>query len=286
MIRWLLNDGGVLVAQQKFDRPVVYLDHWAVRKLAADPALGDRFATALKRTGGTWAISLVNLMEFIKMTDHGQAAEFERLIDKVLPNLFFIDFLAPAVADRERAMQEGGRRDAPYGDTQLFGVFAHSGTKSLSGFSAESLVTVIVQQRQRLEQDFDSLRSTIAMRITTLRDELNADASLQRMVKASQEAAQAMPTLLMMRELLGSLLLDPAKIVGPNDATDFLHAVVPVAYCDFALLDSQWKHRVAVVAKRFSDQDLSVRVAQVFCDRPDDITQFFTALETYSGAVR
>ena len=188
--------------------------------------------------------------------------------------------MAPDVIDRERVLQAGGPRDAPYGDTGLLDVYAKS------GFSAKSLVTVIVKQRHQLTQQFEGLQSKVADRIMAVRDEVQADASLQRKVKASQEAARAMPTLLMMRELLGSLLLDPAKIIRPNDAIDFLHAVVPVAYCDFALLDSQWKHRVSVVAQRFNEQALQVRIAQVFSDRADDIAQFFEALETYSGAAR
>lgn len=48
------------------------------------------------------------------MTDENQAAQFEELLEQALPNVFFIDFNALDVIDRERIMLEGGSRNAPY----------------------------------------------------------------------------------------------------------------------------------------------------------------------------
>lgn len=282
MIQWQLDWQHNLNAHQRFDRPSVYLDHWAVRRFAANPTLGERFAAGLEVANGTWAISLVNLLEFIAMTDEGQAAECERLIDRVHPRVFFIDFVAPTVAERERALQSGGPRDAPYGDTELLGVYAASGKNSLSGFSAKELIRVIVQQRHRLRQQFQDFQSNIAAQMTVFREEVMVDAELQKRIKGSQAAACAMPALLMMREVLGNIMLDPAKKITPNDAIDFMHTVVPVAYCDFALLDAQWKHRVSSVVRRFREQNLQVRVARVFGGTPEDLEALFEAVRMFN----
>ena len=49
--------------------PMVYLDHWALRKFADDPELGSRFARAIRARGGTLALSWLNLGEFARVSD-------------------------------------------------------------------------------------------------------------------------------------------------------------------------------------------------------------------------
>jgi hypothetical protein len=115
MIQWDLDSAGHPLVKQEFKRPAVYLDHWAIRLFAADRALATRFSSALEARQGTRAVSLLNLMEYINMKDEDQAAQFEDLLEQALPNLFFIDFQAFDVMEREKAMLQGGSRNAPYG---------------------------------------------------------------------------------------------------------------------------------------------------------------------------
>jgi len=126
MIQWAFDPGGGLVAKQEFKRPAVYLDHWAILEIAGDPGLATRFVEALKGCQGTWAVSLLNLMEYIGISDERQAAKFEALFDQALPNLFFVDFQVFEVMRREREMLEGGSRRAPYGDADTLSTFAHN----------------------------------------------------------------------------------------------------------------------------------------------------------------
>jgi len=69
-----------------------------------------------------------------------------------------------------------------------------------------------------------------------------------------------------------------------NDAFDLLHAAVPIAYCDFVLLDKKWR---AIAEKAISDLralNKAVRLATVFSGRPGELDSFLTALETWSGS--
>lgn len=83
-------DGGFRVAQNLL-RPVVYLDHWAVRFFSEDQPLQDRFLGALHHSGGTWLFSTGNLFEFTAMTDLAQAAAAERLLFRALPAVHIAD---------------------------------------------------------------------------------------------------------------------------------------------------------------------------------------------------
>jgi hypothetical protein len=67
MISWTLVLGQP-VAKQEFKRPVIYLDPWAVREISRRERFSGRFTTVLKATGGSWAISLLNFIEYVAMT--------------------------------------------------------------------------------------------------------------------------------------------------------------------------------------------------------------------------
>ena len=271
MIRWDLDGNGHPVVKQEFKQPVCYLDHWAIRLFAADDNLARRLISALKARQGTWAVSLLNLMEFISITDEVQAAQFENLLDQALPNLFFIDFQAFDVIDRERVMLQGGSRNAPYGDVSLLSVFAHNRPDTPRPFTAKSLVTSIVNNRDRLAPGLDQFKDTVVTRIQLMRDQMYADKSLAKRIKGSQKSAQAQRTWLFMRELIGTVLSDRSKILTPQDAMDLFHSVVPIAYCDFVLLDSQWTHRVEVIRKRLVEHNIAMQPAVVFSKKRNGI---------------
>jgi hypothetical protein len=173
VIHWDIDASGVnLTLRQQFDRPAVYLDHWAIRQIAATPALAERFAAAIHGRAGTWTVSLLNLMEFISMTDERQAAQFEDLIDRVLPNVFFIEFQAFTVIDNERALIEGRTTRAPYGDVSLMMAFAETRPDTPRPFTARSLVGAIVRQRAKLAPGLESFKSTIVERIGMMREQM------------------------------------------------------------------------------------------------------------------
>lgn len=279
MIKWDIGSQDELRVIQEFKRPVVYLEHWAIRRFAADHNLAVRLTSALEAAQGTWAVSLLNLMEFIPMTDEGQATEFEWLLEQALPNLFFIEFRFLTVMDREKAILQGGPRNAPYGDVELLNVFSQTYPDTPRPFSAKSLVTTVVRNRDRLSPGLANLTQTVIGRIVEMREEMLADKQLENTIKGPQKAAQAQPTWFVLRELLGNLLRDSSKVPTHNDAMDFLHTVVPVTYCDFALLDSQWEHRVSVIRERLAKHDASIKLANVFSEKRGGIERFLKHLE-------
>ncbi len=149
MVSWGLNAAGDPRAEQFFARPVIYLDHWAVRRFADSPELGSRLVRALQARRGTWAVSLLNIMEFISVADQRHAVDFEALIDRMLPNVFFIELQAFDLMDRERALLEGGSRNAPYGGVELLRVFAHNMPTSPVPFTADGAHSSACRFRQR-----------------------------------------------------------------------------------------------------------------------------------------
>ena len=92
---------------------MVYLDHWAVRRLSDDEQLGERFVAALKAAKGTWLFSQVNISEFCAMQDVATARRVETLIDKAFPNFYVIDAVDDTPYFREESPAEPRPADAP-----------------------------------------------------------------------------------------------------------------------------------------------------------------------------
>ena len=95
MIRFEKKSGGVMVVQELIS-PTVYLDHWAFRDIADSKSLTKRFSEALLFRGGTLVLSWLNIVEFCKVTIENQRHNASSFLDKIGPNVFWInpDFFA------------------------------------------------------------------------------------------------------------------------------------------------------------------------------------------------
>jgi hypothetical protein len=279
MIEWTLDIAGWPAAKQTMTHPAVYLDHWAIQDIAASSELVMRFTAALKGCQGTWAISLLNLMEFIKMTDENQAAQFEDLLEHALPNIFFLDFNALDVMERERAMLNGGSRDAPYGDVSLLDAFSKMVPDTPRPFTARDLVTVIVRRRDELQDGLNNLTRTIIDKTQIMRKQMSADKQFEKAVRGSHKIAEPQRTWLFLREMVARLLIDRKNGMTANDAMDLFHAIVPIGYCDFVLLDAGWADRVRVIGERLMRHNIQAKPAKIFSKKSGGLVHFIECLE-------
>jgi hypothetical protein len=69
-----------------------------------------------------------------------------------------------------------------------------------------------------------------------------------------------------------------------NDGIDFLHAVVPSAYCDFVVLDSDWSELVEQATRAIRKALIEAPIARPFGSGPGDLVAFLEALETFPPA--
>lgn len=69
---------------EHFKSPIVYLDHWALNDLSLDNNLRKRFVRIMNEKGGTFRLSVVNILELSKQTDKSQ-------VDYILEMIASID---------------------------------------------------------------------------------------------------------------------------------------------------------------------------------------------------
>lgn len=272
MITFTLNENGGLSARQWDIAPTVYLDHCALRTISEDQEFTARLAMVLGSLGGTLALSWVNVAEFAKVTNQQQARKAEKLIDANIPRIFLLEADPFKVIDREDSLLRGGPHIPPHGDLEFLRTIFLRNPESMALYSANDLFDAV--QNPKLVQRNERLADTFVSEVERFRRE---DKPIPKMVGSTQRG-----TRYILRELMRPLIKDKQRPVTRNDAFDFYHAVVPVAYCDFAILDKSWEAHVNQACTRLKSWGMSAPIAKVFSLKADGLDQFILELEQWT----
>ncbi len=268
-------NGELTITQENFS-PCVYLDHWALRNLSQDRASSDRFTNGLKNRGGTLALSWLNLVEFTAVTDNRQIDMADRLVEQVAPNLVFMALDPWLVISNEDSAIKENLRHGDWLDKLIFEAFVKMPRDGLSPISTRGLFRQY-PPGTRLTED---LAATFLEKIEKARKQYSTDKNAQRMVNKPLKGSRIYPaTRFLIPELLRVLIKNAAQKLTKNDASDFLHAVVPLAYCDYVLLDAHWATQAKAAADRLRKVGHIEKIAQTLSG-PTAIEDLIRALET------
>ena len=276
--------GNALAVGQNLQPPCVYLDHWALRGFSEDDAVARKFSTALKRQGGTLALSWLNVAEFSKVDDDGQRRKADELLDAVAPNLFWLnpDFFSVIRGEELPGVHDAA--EAPHSDLGFARAYVEIGlmrsvTQATRGFAT---FCTAIRAASNIPQKYDEVADIMVSQIERLRDEYSAKRDIRAAVNArSRRGTKSRGTRIIARELIGRFLKDRRRRLIRNDVVDLSHAVVSVTYCDYVLLDGQWAAMVNDVRKRFGDAGMSFPMAKVFSKKSNGVEKFLAELETF-----
>jgi hypothetical protein len=277
MLTISIDNDGRLIATQRDSSPTVYLDHWALRELSTTPNLAERFVAALKPRKGALALSCTNLIEFCNVTDDRQARRAEELLEASLPHVFFLEMDPFLVQKREDQLLRGGSPRPPHEDRELFTTLLRLKPESVSVFTARSLLDGV---RSGMGREANDLADTFVQQVAKLRSELEADSLFQATLRRPPIIQTIQRgTRLVLKELLRALILDRSTNLSRNHAMDFLHAVVPVAYCDFVMLDKYREDQVRRMRERLTAASIDIPLARVISKRSGGLEGLVRSLE-------
>jgi hypothetical protein len=112
-----------------------------------------------------------------------------------------------------------------------------------------------------------------------LRKHYAEDPEFAKAVRKLPKGSPLLPaTRFLLRELLGFFVKNTTKRLTRNDAADFFHAIVPLAYCDYVLLDGYWATQASIAAHRLYQTGQIETVAQAFSQRQNGFLKFFDTL--------
>jgi hypothetical protein len=207
----------------------------------------------LKAHGGTLAFSWLNLAEFGKVSKR-QARAADALLDECSPQIFILNPDFFKVICEEDELLAGGKPRAPHADLHSLRFIAeHSLAKrnSLALFPPQDLFGLT--PASKIAGNLDAFADLILNRIESLRQNFQNDREFRLAVKRIPKGAPLQcGTRYIARELLGSFLTDKKLRADRNHAIDVCHAVVPVAYCEYVLLDGHWAAQVERARKRIN----------------------------------
>jgi len=278
MLGMSIGRSGELEFTQKFTRPSVYLDHWAIRHFSENEEMRERLVRILKKQNGTLALSMMNMLEFTKARNPNWIRTAENFLQEIYPNIFLMESDVFCVWEKEMKLST-----APHSlqDAHLFflsiqepsdtGIFGEFGMKNIIKYS----------NSEEMRKYRNRLIHLSARWIKNLKTKYDSDASFQRSVK-SLNMADLPRTQIIHQELYRATFLMSGFQPEENHIIDFLHTVVPVSYCDFALLDKNWARQVEIIKPRL--EEMGIRLAIPFSRRHNGINRLFTELKNFRTA--
>ena len=281
MIAFGYNEVGLSVGQQ-CSSCTIYLDHWAWRKISVTEPVANRFSAALKRRNGTIALSWLNVAEFSQLTGKysWQARNADALLKRILPHVFIINPDFFKVIDEENLLLAGGAPSAPHADKVFLKAFVKSNLQQGPGLELLSEQNIFqLGLTSGIATKYDRFGDVVAGRIDSLRKDYENNAEFRRVVDRIPRGAQIQRgTRFIARELLRSFCDYKQMKVTRQHAIDVCHAVVPIAYCDYVLLDAHWKTQARRAQERITKGSVSFPIAKVFSE--NEMEGFLQELES------
>jgi hypothetical protein len=273
-------DGDDVVWTQRFDRPAVYLDTFAIRAIAESDERSARFAQGLKARNGTWLLAAVSMGEFARFADPRHAERAERLLAQVVPHVYL--FVSdPAEARVKRGETDPARQSLPQADRRNMDYFSRkwAQTQSLPE-TFQGMFRVVHENRDRMVETLDEVTSKLVALLAQHR-QLKP---YRRKAKAARPDDGRTRQQIISGELLRELVLDTNASITANEVMDLMHAVDAVDYCDLVLLDKAWERRVNALHQRIAETGIAMPIARCLSMRSGGIDRFLEAIERWPTA--
>lgn len=246
--------------------PLVYLDNWAVIKIARNVDWQRRFVSALKQKEGTLLFSILNIIELGRKTK--ELADIEIFLHQIGTDWCLVDINPPAVIEREK---ESNTAMPPNFDEQAlrsYYPYIHGAPLTLG-----KIISLIQGQKNRYEVIYDMFEPLVKQ-VTQMREDIErGDPRINPDAYKTSRFNPEQPTLYVYYSLMRKTLYGNFTITK-NHLCDLQHATAALAYADFILLDKHWTQ----LAKD-SLKELPNIKQRVFKDSPKEMEKFLKTLE-------
>jgi hypothetical protein len=250
--------------------PFVYLDHWALQKIAKTAR--DRFVEALQRHNGTLALSWINFLHISEAS--GETLDVvEALLRRVIPgNVIFIDVEPATVIEKENALTRGESGHMPYVHqdwTDL--LFKWKKERSLNPLHPDEFLEAFRSPSLRagLRATYEEGRKTIAEMVGEARGHARRSPEIQQRLKSPprREHKGLLPPTRYFNSLAMKYLVRGNQDLARGDhVRDFWHTVVPISYCHYVALDKNWQEAATQFQNVLRRGKILGHEAQVFRD--------------------
>ncbi|MDE0504741.1 MAG: hypothetical protein OXM00_10110 [Paracoccaceae bacterium] len=209
--------------------PLIYLDHWALRCLSSNGSFREKFIEFFKKYG-TFLFSWTNVLEVAENSGTSLDA-IQSFLTEIGEQWFPIEWNAFEVIRREKEFTLGNNNPC-LASGFLEAYYPHISDGPLS-LSTVCDLTQDSEIKPACCQHLEYVKAETRKTLIYWRSEDPKSVDIPKYFDPDS------PTIYVVERLRYLIQKESFKIEA-NDALDFLHAVVPIAYGDFVLLDKHW----------------------------------------------
>ncbi|MDO8579930.1 MAG: hypothetical protein Q7S13_00450 [Candidatus Omnitrophota bacterium] len=233
MITVVKQDEMTWVAFDNFRKPMIYLDHCALRHFSSNKESRERFFSIFQ-TKGTLCFSWMNFYD-IGGNNTGQSLkDMKDFTDTVGENWFPIHWNPHKVMENEKALTHMPFIDLSF--IQAYYPFIHGSSLTLTQAIELALCPEVQKMRHKKIQQLEDFRRDVN---TFINDKRAKDYGKRTFQDVGFDSN--CPTVFVHDKLL-SLIIKQGKVMKDNhDLIDFWHAVVSLSYADMVVLDGEWE---------------------------------------------
>jgi len=281
MYKRIDRGNGEIEIQEHFRRPTVYLDHWALNDLALEDKLRDKFVHIMTRKGGTFRLSVFNIIELSKQADVSQVNSILDMIDSI-PDCGLINIDPREVIKKENMLiSDVSLRLNPSIEIDLVAAYVMAHNYPTKWHVSDMIRNVIPElpSARLSESNAQFLKDMQRLLGIGRGDKYHLRRALNRRKKLKSKGPkyQAATRELFTMALDFVMTNEQMKMAQYSEWTDLFHVVVPVSYCDVVMIDKRWKSFIKQTGFSFP------RIAMVFDKRSSN--DFFRAIETWEDII-
>jgi hypothetical protein len=265
-----------------FSKPMVYLDNWALNDISIEDDLRKTFISLMNSKGGMLRLSIVNMIELANQCDKAQLGLILSMIAEI-KDCGLINIDPGEVINKEDMLISNPLMISivqnPSAELELVATYLLANNHP-EKWHISDLISGIIKElpSKRIEDGNRAFllgMESLIRRTRSDRQYLDTVSNLYSNIKRTGPEYQAATRELLRLSLYFVIRNHHLKMSKYSEWNDIFHLIVPVAYCDFVLMDRRWK--------TFIDQTgfSHPAIARVFDKR--SLHDFFNALETEHG---
>ena len=242
------HGNGQVEIRENFRGPIVYLDHWAINDISLDKVLNDKFIDVMNTKGGTFRLSVFNIIELSKQTDSSQLDSIFNMISSI-PDCGLINIDPKEVITKENALISDPSLifevKNPSAELDLVAAYITAHNHPIEWHVSDIIQSIIPELPSKALSHSNSKFLQDMQRLLEVGrgDKKHLHKAGQRFKNLKKNGPKYQrPT----REVF-SMALDfvmrnsQMKMSEYSEWIDLFHVVVPVSYCDIVMVDKRWK---------------------------------------------
>ena len=234
-----ISPNGEIIVEQHYNRPHVYFDNWFYQVIIKDEGLKNDVVKIMLKKGATLSLSPISLYEILNREDKRQISLIADFIDNF--DTAFIRNEPISVVKKEVLFKQGRLFSSPIACEELITLLVSKSKRPFKSFNVSEVITLMGDEIRDTGYKFKRhFEGEIDVIFDGFRDEKNFVQNMKISLQKLEKEDDKMYTYRLLNKCILYITQNKNMNMTDSEWRDVFHTIVPVAYCDFVLLDKRW----------------------------------------------